>query len=175
MTHRSTILALAALCGSLLACGSGDAPLPPAAAAQPPLARLWLPRFGAPGDPLFFDASDSQSPGGAIAHYVFDFGDGSPALDQGAPLATHVFAAEGVYAVQLTVTDLANQSATVQGTFTVRDAPPGCSADADCDAGEKCGELSGCCNSSADAGCDDGGAACVQPSLCYEEIGTHGS
>lgn len=135
--HLAVVLC-AALLPALTSCGGGDAALPPPAPLQPPLARLWLPVFGAPESALLFDASDSQSPGGELAQYVLDFGDGSPAQVQASPIAHYTYAADGVYAVQLTVIDIEGNSATVQSELTVRDDPPTCSTDSDCDTGERC-------------------------------------
>jgi hypothetical protein len=140
--------ALRVACASALAlasCGGGDAPLPPAAPTQPPLARLWLPILAPPVTALALDASDSQSPGGELAEYTFDFGDGSPAATQGTPIAQHAYAAEGVYAVQLSVTDLSGNAASVQSELTVRDDPPTCASDGDCDPGDRCDQVSQVC------------------------------
>lgn|GEM_PF-6329059 len=133
------VSALAALAGfAFPACSGDDSPLPAVGATQAPLARLWLPVYGAPATSLVFDASDSQSPGGEVAHYHFDFGDGSAALDQGSPLASHTYVAEGTFAVSLAVTDLEGKSAQVATTVTVRADPPACSASSDCRNGERC-------------------------------------
>ncbi len=166
---RTCVAAALLLCG-VVACGGSNAPLPDPAATHAPLARLWLPHFGAPTDPLSFTATDSVSAGGAIAHYKFDFGDGSASLDQGSPIATHAYASEGVYAVQLTVVDLDGKSATVQGQLTVRTDPPSCTQDSDCSAAQKCGQLVDCC--SGDGGCTATQLVCAQGSLCFDEIGS---
>ena len=102
---------------------------------------IWIPvprRAGHRASP--FDSSDSQSPGRfEIAHYQFDFGDGSATIDQAQPLlALHTYSEEGVYAVQLTVVDLLGNSATVSGQLTIRDDPPACTDDSDSDPGERC-------------------------------------
>ncbi len=54
------------------------------------------------------------------------------------PTAHYTYAADGVFAVQLTVIDIEGNSATVQSELTVRDDPPACSTDSDCDPGERC-------------------------------------
>ena len=59
-----------------------------------------------------FDGSGSSDPGGTIASYSWNFGDGTPAAT--GVTASHTYAAAGTYQVTLTVTD--NQSAT--GTIT---------------------------------------------------------
>jgi PKD domain len=56
---------------------------------------------------VHFDGSGSSdpNPGGTIANYHFDFGDGSAAVDQSAPTIDHVYSAPGQYQATLTVTD----------------------------------------------------------------------
>jgi PKD repeat protein len=67
-----------------------------------------------------FDASASTvAPGRTINTYAWDFGDGSDVVTGSGPLASHAFAAQGSYAVKLTVTDSAGQAYTVTRTVTV--------------------------------------------------------
>ena len=126
------LLCLAALC--LAACSSGDAE-PPVQPPGPPVARLVLARFAAPGEALVLDGTRSLSPGGALVHFRFQPGDGSALLDSGAGRATHVYASEGVFQISLEVEDLQDRHARATGQLTVRSAPPGCQRDADCGAG----------------------------------------
>jgi len=50
-----------------------------------------------------FDAGGSTDPGGTIARYDWDFGDGASARDAG-PTPSHTYGAAGTYAVSLTLT-----------------------------------------------------------------------
>jgi hypothetical protein len=54
------------------------------------------------GQPVAFDGSGSKDPGGSIASYAWDFGDGSAVAGGASP--SHAYAAAGVYTVKLTVT-----------------------------------------------------------------------
>jgi PKD repeat protein len=66
------------------------------------------------GQSVFFSAAQSTAgPGHTIASYRWNFGDGNGASGQN---ASHAYAVQGVYKVQLTVTDEAGQSATSDGT-----------------------------------------------------------
>ena len=130
--------AAALLLTSLAGCGSSSDTAQVFTAA--PLARLRLPRFGEPGAQLLFDAGDALSPGGALLHWRFNFGDGSPAVDAGVPRLHHTYAAEGVYQVALEVEDLLGHKARVQSQLTVRSGAPVCLVDADCAAGDLCRE-----------------------------------
>jgi hypothetical protein len=66
------------------------------------------------GEPVSFDASSSHDPENAALTYVWNFGDGSPALTSSSPFATHSYAVQGLYGVSLAVSD---------GTWTVAAAP----------------------------------------------------
>lgn len=72
---------------------------------QPPVARLDGPASELTGVAVTFDAGSSTDADGTIVRYAFDFGDGTPALSQSAPIAAHVFAAAGTYPVSVVVTD----------------------------------------------------------------------
>lgn len=54
-----------------------------------------------------FDASASTDPdtGDTIASYQFDFGDGTPAVNQASPTISHTYTSNGVWAARLHVTD----------------------------------------------------------------------
>ena len=129
------------LCSALAAagCGSALSETGPAGGGAP-LARLRVPRQGEPGAQLLFDASNALSPGGALLHWRFSFGDGTALVDAGVPRLHHSYAAEGVYQVALEVEDLLGRKARVQSQLTVRSGAPVCHVDADCAAGDLCQE-----------------------------------
>lgn len=129
-----------ALCGALCAAGCGGTTDPAPLVAQAPLARLRVPRLADPQSQVLFDGSDAQSPGGALLHWRFDFGDGSPVIDAGAPRLHHTYTAEGVYAVSLEVEDLLGRKARAATQVTVRTGAPVCLVDRDCAAGDLCRE-----------------------------------
>ncbi|HUR40811.1 MAG TPA: PKD domain-containing protein [Verrucomicrobiae bacterium] len=54
-----------------------------------------------------FDASGSNDPdaGDSVANYVFEFGDGSPALSTSGPVVTHTYQEPGQFGVDFTVQD----------------------------------------------------------------------
>lgn len=70
------------------------------------------------GNPLtvLFDASASTDPDGSIVSYLWTFGDGQS--DTGVNPA-HTYAADGTYAISLTVTDDQGATVTVLGSVTV--------------------------------------------------------
>jgi YVTN family beta-propeller protein len=61
------------------------------------------------GQPSSFDASQSSSPVGSIARYVWEFGDGQTATTT-VPVTQHVYATSGTHTVRLTVTNTAGTS-----------------------------------------------------------------
>ncbi|MFB9713129.1 fibronectin type III domain-containing protein [Arthrobacter methylotrophus] len=81
-----------------------------------------------------FDGSTSSDPGGSVASYSWDFGDGSPAGTGVKP--SHTYAAAGTYQVKLTVTDNTGLTGTVTHAVTLAAAatapaaPTGASATA---------------------------------------------
>lgn len=56
------------------------------------------------GDPVTFNASLSQDPGGTITNYTWDWDDTSSNVTTN-PIITHTFSANGSYNVNLTITD----------------------------------------------------------------------
>src|SRR5438105_2163783 len=128
------VISIVAAAAAVAACSSSEAGLP-LQPAGPPVARLLLPRFAAPGAAIPLDGSPSWSPGGALQHWRFEPGDGTPAIDSGNATAAHAFAAEGVFQISLEVEDLSGRTARAQGQLTVRTAPPACAADTDCGTG----------------------------------------
>lgn len=75
----------------------------------------------ASGSPVDFDATSSESPGGSIESYEWDFGDGS--IGSG-PTPSHTYAHGGEYTVTLTVTDSKGRSDTVSHPVDVAGLPP---------------------------------------------------
>ena len=120
----------------ILACGPGAEPDP--AQPLPPIARFQLPRAGAPGAQLPADGTRSQSPGGALTHWRFSFGDGSAQVDSGIPRLQHAWTSAGTYTVSLEVQDAQGRTALAQGQIQVRQNPPACSTDANCTAPDVC-------------------------------------
>jgi DNA-binding beta-propeller fold protein YncE len=58
----------------------------------------------APGSATQFDGKQSSDPGGTVASFAWNFGDGTTASGA-SPSASHVYAKAGVYTATLTVTD----------------------------------------------------------------------
>ncbi len=75
---------------------------------------------------VFFDASSSTPGVGTIAHYAWNWGDGSPleGEESQTPTVAHTYASPGRYQVTLTVTNSAYQSATSAPQTVVVEAPP---------------------------------------------------
>ena len=71
-----------------------------------------------------FDGTGSSDPGGSIAGYSWNWGDGTPAST--GPTASHTYAVAGTYTVTLTVTDdqLATDTEVNQVTVTTGNQPP---------------------------------------------------
>jgi len=85
--------------------------------ATPPIALFALSTTSAyVGDPITFDASDSQDPDGNVASYNWDFGDGNVTTVT-YPIIIHAYTQARAYTVTLSVTD--NQSLTDIATDTV--------------------------------------------------------
>jgi hypothetical protein len=80
----------------------------------PPVAQAGPDRNAILGELLAFDGSASSDPGGSIASYVWDFGDGVTAAD---PAPAHSYSAAGTFTVTLTVTD--DDGATASDTAVV--------------------------------------------------------
>jgi PKD repeat protein len=71
------------------------------------------------GDSVFFDASSSSDPGGAIVLYHWNYGDGTVENDRTQPTETHDFVAPGTYFVTLTVTDNEGKNSSLTKAVTV--------------------------------------------------------
>jgi PKD repeat protein len=93
-----------------------------AASALPTPVFVFSPNAPSPGQVVQFNASASTAVAGhSIVGYVWNFGDGATGSGQ---LASHPYAAIGSYAVTLTVTDDAGQSATVNQSVNVQVPTP---------------------------------------------------
>jgi PKD repeat protein len=77
-----------------------------------------------------FDGSDSSDANGPIAHYAWDFGDGSSGPDSAT--AMHTFGGAGPFTVALTVTDGTNHTDTATHTLDLTNAPPAAAFDPSC-------------------------------------------
>lgn len=90
---------------------------------QTPVAELAAtPTFGPAPLAVAFDGSGSYDPEGSALVFDWDFGDGAPGSSAVAP--QHVYASEGVYAAQLTVTDPGGLSASQTVDVFVGNSPP---------------------------------------------------
>jgi len=83
----------------------------------------YSPDFPFVGDIVTFDASGSYDPDGYIISYLWDFGDGSPQVNETNPLTTHNYATGGNYTVTLVVTDNEGLSDINTKIVTVNKAP----------------------------------------------------
>ena len=70
-----------------------------------------------------FDGSASSDPEGALAAYVWDFGDGSPSAPGGAAV-TRTYVAGGTYTARLSVSDAGGLTGTTTRDVTVTAPPP---------------------------------------------------
>ena len=92
-------------------------PVPVAPGAPPSVAFTFSPDEPAPGQTIFFNASESTAAAGRIlVDYFWDFGDGTTAT--GAAVS-HTYAAAGSYVVTLKVTDDAGTFAVVSQSVAV--------------------------------------------------------
>ena len=91
----------------------------------PPVARFsYTPWRPGTGEPIRFDASESESPNGDIVEYRWSFGDGEWATGQ---VVEHRYWYGGGYPVTLTVIDEAGQEATLTQVIEIQGGP-GCYA-----------------------------------------------
>jgi PKD repeat protein len=89
---------------------------------QLPIADPGGPYNGFVNEAIAFDGSGSTDPdGGAIQSWDWDFGDGSTGAGES---PTHIYVANGTYAVQLTVTDDEGQTSAVAMTNAVVESRP---------------------------------------------------
>jgi len=71
------------------------------------------------GETVVFDASASYDPDGNITKYTWDFGDGTPQVNETEPIASHVYMSPGDYTATLTVTDNELLTNSTSKTITV--------------------------------------------------------
>lgn len=71
------------------------------------------------GEMVFFDASSSSDPGGAIVSYSWSYGDGTFERGKTQPTESHDFVTAGSYFVTLTVTDNEGKSSSLTKVVTV--------------------------------------------------------
>jgi len=96
----------------------GVPPLP-----EPPVANFtWSPIKPLENETVTFDASASTPNGGFIVNYTWNFGDGTPLVNETDPTATHKYTTAGTYTVTLNVTDSQGLWDTESKSITVR--PP---------------------------------------------------
>jgi len=113
---RSLLLSNTVAMGSTYLYGQGRLALQaPSGTNQAPTASFaWSPSAPQTGTPVTFNGTSSSDADGYVVSYTWNFGDGSTGSGS---VATHAFAAAGVYSVQLTVTD--NDGATNTSTQLV--------------------------------------------------------
>jgi PKD repeat protein len=87
----------------------------------PPVADFsFTPSLVIAGRPVSFDASASLDPDGTIVQYSWDFGDGSPTLNESDPVTEHIYTETGLQAnVVLTVTDDGARTGSAMTSFYV--------------------------------------------------------
>jgi PKD repeat protein len=91
-----------------------------------PLCDAGGPYFGVPNLAITFDARGSSDPGGTIATYSWDFGDGATATG---PVVTHAYALGGNYTVELDLSDNCGGTSSCETTAIVgSNLPPICDA-----------------------------------------------
>jgi len=84
----------------------------------------WSPPSPKATEQVTFNASMSQANSGTITTYAWDFGDGSPILTTGLPIATHTYSKGQDYKVTLTVINSDGLSSTISKTITILKANP---------------------------------------------------
>jgi glucose/arabinose dehydrogenase len=89
---------------------------------QPPTAvASATPRTGTAPLAVTFSSAGSEDPEGRSVDYAWDFGDGSPTSTE--PNPTHAYAANGMYAARLSVSDGVNTTVSEPQTITVGSPP----------------------------------------------------
>ena len=107
------------------------------------------------GETVAFDASVSSDTDGSIASHEWVFGDGTTATG---PQPIHVFASNGTYTVELTVTDADGTTNTTTVSVAVTATGDAGGNDDDSDGGNDDGGSDGGNDSGSDGGNNDGGS-----------------
>jgi len=95
----------------------------PVEQAPPVAAFTYSPSIPFINETVTFNASASYDPNGYIVSYTWNFGDGSPQVNETDPIITHVYVTTGDYNVTLTVTDSEGLTDTITQIITVSQAP----------------------------------------------------
>jgi len=91
---------------------------------NPPIANFtYTPEYPYVGDMVTFNASSSSANNGTIVSYVWDFGDGSPLINETDPITTHVYTKAENFTVTLTITDNNGLTSAVTRPITVLKTP----------------------------------------------------
>jgi DNA/RNA endonuclease G (NUC1) len=121
-TYQTTVDAIEALTGyDLLALLPDKVENIVEAGIKPPLAFADGPYAGVEGGSVAVSAAASVDPNGTVVSYLWSFGDGTTST---APVVTHTYTQDGVYAVTLTVTDNDGLTDTTTTTATVTNVAP---------------------------------------------------
>jgi DNA/RNA endonuclease G (NUC1) len=121
-TYQTTVDAIEALTGyDLLALLPDKVENIVEAGIQPPIAVTSGPYSGVEGGTVAMTAAGSVDPNGSVVSYAWSFGDGTTAT--GAAV-THTYTQDGVYRVQVTVTDNDGLTDTLVTTATVANVAP---------------------------------------------------
>jgi PKD repeat protein len=91
---------------------------------NPPIANFtFTPVYPYVGDNVTFNASSSTSDNAMIVSYVWDFGDGSPKVNETDPITTHVYQKAGDFMVTLTITDSDGLTGSITKSINILKAP----------------------------------------------------
>jgi len=80
---------------------------------------FWTPYYPQRYENVTFDASTSTPDGGTIIKYAWDFGDGTPIVEETDPITFHIYSEIGNYTVTLNITDSEGRWDTISKTVTV--------------------------------------------------------
>jgi len=80
---------------------------------------FWTPYYPQRYENVTFDASISTPDGGTIIKYAWDFGDGTPIVEETDPITFHIYSEIGNYTVTLNITDSEGRWDTISKTVTV--------------------------------------------------------
>jgi hypothetical protein len=87
---------------------------------QYPVASMtWQPQTPYVGENVTFDASSSYDPDGIILKYYWNFGGGTPYVEETDPFTTHIFKTAGTYVVSLEIIDNDGLHGSARAVLTV--------------------------------------------------------